>query len=146
MAQMNDSKQPAASEIPGTKGGVAEPTQLDRCATRLVNPDRVAAVRERVPSNETVENLARVFHVLGEPARLSIVAALLEAGELCVCDLAATVGLSETSTSQHLRILRAQRTVRSRREGRVVYYALDDAHIRMLMDVALEHVAHGAGQ
>lgn len=116
---------------------------LDSCATRLVNPERVAAVSERMPAAETVENLARVFHVLAEPARLGIVAALLEAGELCVCDLAATVGLSETSTSQHLRILRAERTVRSRREGRVVYYALDDSHIRLLMDVALEHISHG---
>lgn len=146
MAQVKGSNQKAVSSKTVDPGVGVEPTQLDRCATRLVNPERVAAVRERVPSAETVEDLARVFHVLGEPARLSIVAALLEAGELCVCDLAATVGLSETSTSQHLRILRSQRTVRSRREGRVVYYALDDAHIRMLMDVALEHVSHGAQQ
>lgn len=110
--------------------------------TRLVNPERVAAVSERIPTPATVEALARTFHVLAEPARLGIVAALLEAGELCVCDLAATVGLSETSTSQHLRILRAERTVRSRRDGRIVYYALDDAHVRLLMDVALQHVAH----
>lgn len=115
---------------------------LDRCATRLVNPERVAAVSRRMPEPATVEALARTFHVLAEPSRLGIVAALLEAGELCVCDLAATARLSETSTSQHLRILRAERTVRSRREGRIVYYALDDGHVRMLMDVALAHVAH----
>lgn len=141
---MNDPIRQTAPKTHEATEADGEPTQLDRCATRLVNPERVAAVRERVPSPETVEDLARVFHVLAEPARLGIVAALLEAGELCVCDLAATVGLSETSTSQHLRILRGERTVRSRREGRVVYYALDDAHIRMLMDVALEHVSHGS--
>lgn len=118
------------------------PVPLDRCATRLVDPERVAAVSAQMPAAVVVAALARTFHVLAEPARLGIVAALLEAGELCVCDLAATVGLSETSTSQHLRILRAERTVRSRRDGRVVYYALDDAHVRLLMDVALQHVAH----
>lgn len=123
---------------PGSPGAIP----LDRCVTRLIDPERVAAVSERIPSPSTVEALAQTFQVLAEPARLGIVAALLEAGELCVCDLAATVGLSETSTSQHLRILRAARTVRSRRDGRVVYYALDDAHVRLLMDVALQHVAH----
>lgn len=122
----------------------AEPTPLDRCERRLVNPERVAEIRERVPAPETVSELAGVFQVLADPSRLGIVAALLEAGELCVCDLAATVGLSETSTSQHLRILRSGRTVRSRREGRIVYYALDDSHVRLLLDVALQHVAHPA--
>lgn len=121
----------------------AEPTPLDRCEQRLVNPERVTEIRKRVPTPETISELAGVFQVLAEPSRLGIVAALLEAGELCVCDLAATVGLSETSTSQHLRILRSGRTVRSRREGRIVYYALDDSHVRLLLDVALEHVAHG---
>lgn len=117
---------------------------LERCVTRLIDPERVAAVRERLPAPGTIDALAGIFHVLAEPSRLGVVAALLEVGELCVCDLAATVGLSETSTSQHLRILRAQRTVRSRRAGRVVYYALDDAHVRLLLDVALQHVAHPA--
>ncbi len=116
---------------------------LDRCLTRLVNPQRVASVRERLPAPEIADDLAATFRVLAEPARVKIVSALLEAGELCVCDLAASVGLSETATSQHLRILRAHRAVRNRREGRIVYYALADAHIRLLMDVALQHVSHG---
>ncbi len=109
---------------------------------RLVDPERVAAVRERMPGPEQAQQLARVFHVLAEPARVRIVTALLEAGELCVCDLAATVGMTEAQTSQHLRVLRAERTVRNRRDGRMVYYALDDGHVRMLMDVALAHVSH----
>ncbi len=119
-----------------------EAVPLDRCLTRLVNPQRVAAVRERLPAPEIADELAATFRVLSEPARIKIVSALLEAGELCVCDLAASVGLSETATSQHLRILRAQRAVRNRREGRIVYYALADAHIRLLMDVTLQHVSH----
>lgn len=121
---------------------MSEPNPLDDCAVRLVDPDRVAAVRERMPDTDATERLARVFHVLGEPARVRIVTALLEAGELCVCDLAATVGMTEAQTSQHLRVLRAERTVRNRRDGRMVYYALDDAHVRLLMDLALQHVSH----
>lgn len=121
---------------------MSEPVPIDTCAVRLVDPERVAAVRERMPGSDESERLARVFHVLSEPARVRIVTALLEAGELCVCDLAATVGMSEAATSQHLRVLRAERTVRNRRDGRMVYYSLDDAHVRMLMDVALAHVSH----
>lgn len=119
-----------------------EAVPLERCLTRVVNPQRVASVRGRLPAPDVADELAATFRVLSEPARVKIVAALLEAGELCVCDLAASVGLSETATSQHLRILRAQRAVRNRREGRIVYYALADAHIRVLMDVALQHVSH----
>jgi DNA-binding transcriptional ArsR family regulator len=132
------------SEAAGRKDGTSEDgaVPLDRCLTRLVNPQRVASVRERLPSAEIADELAATFRVLSEPARIKIVSALLEAGELCVCDLAASVGLSETATSQHLRILRAQRAVRNRREGRIVYYALADAHIRLLMDVTLAHVSH----
>lgn len=116
---------------------------LDGCLEhRLVDPKRVRCVRERMPSADSAEQLASTFRVLAEPARVKIVSALLEAGEMCVCDLAATVDISETAASQHLRVLRAARTVRQRRDGRVVYYALDDAHIRLLMDVALQHVAH----
>jgi len=121
---------------------MSEPIPLDSCAVRLVDPERVAAVRARLPAADAAERLARVFHVLGEPARVRIVTALLEAGELCVCDLAATVGMTEAQTSQHLRVLRSERTVRNRRDGRMVYYSLDDAHVRLLMDLALQHVAH----
>ena len=113
---------------------------LERCATRLVDPGRVAAVSERMAPEEVSEQLAGVFRMLAEPARVRIVSALLEAGELCVCDLAAVVGLSESATSQHLRMLRAADAVRNRRAGRVVYYALADAHVRMLLDLALAHV------
>lgn len=127
---------------PDDRNAADEAVPLERCLTRLVNPQRVAAVRARLPSPEIADELAATFRVLSEPARVKIVSALLEAGELCVCDLAATVGLSETATSQHLRILRAQRAVRHRREGRVVYYALADAHIRLLMDITLQHVSH----
>lgn len=124
----------------GKSSAGAHAIPLDRCETRLVDPDRVEAVSGRMPADDVSEQLAAVFRMLAEPARVRIVSALLEAGELCVCDLAAVVGLSESATSQHLRMLRGADAVRNRRAGRVVYYSLADAHVRMLLDLALTHV------
>ena len=72
--------------------------------------------------------------------------ALLEAGELCVCDLAGLVGASETVVSQGLRLLRTAGVVRNRRAGGQIFYALDDAHVRMLLDLSREHVRHADGR
>ena len=70
-------------------------------------------------------------------------AAIIEAGELCVCDLAATVDMGESNVSHHLRVLRANGLVRAQRSGKMVFYAPDDAHIRVLLDITREHVEHG---
>lgn len=126
---------------------MSDPIPIDgeRCP-RLVDPTRVKAVREQMPEREVTEETANAFAVLAEPARLRVALALLEAGELCVCDVAACAGITETSASQHLRVLRASRAVRRRRDGRVSYYSLADGHVRMLIDVALEHTRHSAGE
>lgn len=118
---------------------------IDGCVIRTVDPERVASVRAVLPDAETVEALSEVFGLLSDPNRLRLLAALLEGGELCVCDLAATTGMAESATSHALRLLRAHRVVKVRRTGRVAYYSLLDGHVRMLLDVALEHVAHGDG-
>lgn len=107
----------------------------------FVDPDKVRAVRERTPPVQDVEDLADVFGLLSEPGRLRLLMALLE-GELCVSDLAAVADLSESSTSHALRILRAHRVVTVRRSGRMAYYQLADAHVRMLLDLAVAHVQH----
>ena len=116
---------------------------VDDCASRIVDPERVASVRTAVPDAGTVQALADVFALLGDPRRLALMVALLEAGELCVCDLAAVTGMSESATSHALRLLRAHGVVRFRRSGRMAYYALTDGHVRMLLDVALQHLGHG---
>jgi ArsR family transcriptional regulator, lead/cadmium/zinc/bismuth-responsive transcriptional repressor len=115
---------------------------LDRCEVECVEPERVAEVSTRLPAPRVFQDLAETFRVLSDPGRVRLIAALLEAGELCVCDLAAVTGLSQTACSHNLRLLRSSRLVRYRKQGRNVYYALDDAHIRLLLDVALQHVAH----
>jgi DNA-binding transcriptional ArsR family regulator len=115
---------------------------LDRCEVECVEPERVAEVSARLPAPAVFQDLAETFRVLADPGRVRLISALLEAGELCVCDLAAVTGLSQTACSHNLRLLRSSRLVRYRKQGRNVYYALDDAHIRLLLDVALQHVAH----
>jgi ArsR family transcriptional regulator, lead/cadmium/zinc/bismuth-responsive transcriptional repressor len=117
---------------------------LDRCDVACVDPERVAAVAERLPDERESQQLAETFRVLSDPGRVRLIVALLE-GELCVCDLAAVTGLSETACSHNLRLLRSARLVRYRKQGRNVYYALDDAHIRLLLDVGLQHLAHQDG-
>ncbi len=93
----------------------------------------------------TARSAARVaerFKLLGEPGRLRMIYALLEAGELCVCDLAAVVESNESAVSHQLRQLRGAGLVKFRKEGRIVYYSVDDAHIRLLLDVASQHYLH----
>ena len=80
--------------------------------------------------------------ILGDPTRVRILYALAEVGELCVCDIAAVVDAPETSVSHALRLLRASGVVRNRKSGRMVYYSLDDVHVRMLLDVSAEHLRH----
>jgi ArsR family transcriptional regulator len=87
----------------------------------------------------TVEALADTFRVLGDPTRVRMLDALA-GGELCVCDIAALVGISESAVSHQLRLLRSMRLVRPRRAGRLVYYAVDDQHILELLKQASTHV------
>lgn len=114
---------------------------LAGCLSRVVDADRVAAVRHAMPGEPEVTGLADVFGLLSDPGRLRLLVALLE-GEMCVCDIAASCGQSESAVSHALRLLRAHRVVEVRRAGRMAYYTLADAHVRMLLDVALAHVGH----
>lgn len=115
---------------------------LDACAERQVHPQRVALVRAAGPRDEELHRAAAMFKLLGDPTRARLLYALLEAGELCVCDLAAATGLQEATVSQSLRLLRVAGVVAGRREGRLVFYRLADAHVRMLLDLTREHLSH----
>ncbi len=107
-----------------------------------MHPEKVESTRRQMSGLEEAGQLSEVFKLLADPTRARILYALLEAGELCVRDLAATVAVAETSVSHALRLLRTAGTVRNRREGRIIYYRLDDAHVRLLLDVSREHLAH----
>jgi len=131
------------AELVGTEGPGGIGNDLESCAVRMVDPARVAEVRRRLPGLEEAERTAALFRLLGDRSRTRILFALAEAGELCVCDLAAAVGVPETSVSQALRLLRTAGAVRARRSGRMVWYRLDDEHIRQLLDLSREHLRHG---
>lgn len=117
-------------------------TDLDTCVTRVVDAERVHAVREAMPADDDVADLADVFGLLSDPGRLKLLTSLLEAGELCVCDLAAATGMAESAVSHALRLLRAHRVVQARRAGRMSYYRLADSHVRLLLDLGLQHIGH----
>ena len=109
---------------------------------RLVDPERVESVRQRLVSQDDARKLAERFQLLADPVRLRMIYSLLEAGELSVGDLATVVGSSESGTSHQLRQLRLAGLVRARKAGRVVYYRVADTHVRLLLDVAIEHYLH----
>jgi DNA-binding transcriptional ArsR family regulator len=109
------------------------------CDAPHLDPGSSAARRRRLMPARTVQTLADTFRVLGDPTRLRILDALAH-GELCVCDIASLINISESAVSHQLRLLRGMRLVRPRRAGRLVYYSLDDHHIIELLRQGLTHV------
>jgi ArsR family transcriptional regulator, lead/cadmium/zinc/bismuth-responsive transcriptional repressor len=109
------------------------------CEVFHANAEAMAALRRSLIPAGQVSTLAETFRALGDPTRVRVLDALSRA-ELCVCDLATLLGLSESATSHQLRLLRSLRLVRTRRAGRMVFYALDDDHITRLFAQGLEHV------
>jgi DNA-binding transcriptional ArsR family regulator len=120
----------------------AQGDTLDRCEVIAVDPQRVRAVRRQLPDPRETEAAAAIFKLLADPSRCRLVQALVAAGEICVCDLAAALQQSESNVSHHLRILLAHGVVRPRRDGKIVYYAPDDDHVRLLLDLVGRHVQH----
>ncbi len=123
---------------------MARVTGLDGCVVEGIHPEKVRLATDHALAADELARVTAVFKLLGDPTRARILYALLEAGELCVCDLAAATGASETTVSQALRLLRASGVVTGRREGRNVHYRLSDAHVRLLLDVTREHITHEA--
>lgn len=107
----------------------------------LVDPAAVQRVIEHGIGDAIVDQVAETFKALGDPTRVRLIHALLHE-ELCVSDLAALLGLTESAISHQLRLLRGLRVVRSRRDGKLIYYALDDEHVTRLFQLSLEHAGH----
>jgi ArsR family transcriptional regulator, lead/cadmium/zinc/bismuth-responsive transcriptional repressor len=106
---------------------------------RVVHPDRVAHARREASPGDEVERLSLIYKILGDPSRLKIAMALRRE-EMCVCDLAALTGISESAVSHQLRRFKDLSLVKTRRNGQVVYYSLDDKHVVLLLDIGLRHV------
>ena len=116
-----------------------DPCDEPFCAVRTVHLDRVIRARKEAISAPLLERLALTYKILGDPTRLKMVMAL-QSGEMCVCDLAAFAGVSESAVSHQLRRLRDLALVKNRRDGQTLYYSLDDAHVSDLVQIGLEHL------
>lgn len=111
------------------------------CATTYIHDDSVEAALPNLVDDSTAGRLADMFKALSDPTRVRIVS-LLAAGELCVCDLSVALGMSQSAVSHQLRTLRDMRLVGWRRDGRQVFYTLDDEHVADLFRRGLDHVGH----
>lgn len=109
------------------------------CEAREVHNDVVAKAKGFMPPSDTVEGLADFFKIFGDGTRVRILLAL-DSGEMCVCDISETLGMSMSAVSHQLRMLRDAKLVTSRREGRSIYYSLCDEHVRIVLETALEHI------
>ncbi len=113
--------------------------QDDVCDLVQIDLARVRKLRAELVAESAVQGLADTFSALGDPTRVRILDALSH-GELCVCDLAAVLKLSQSAVSHQLRLLRGMRLVKPRRDGRIVFYSLDDQHIISIFKQTLQHV------
>jgi len=112
------------------------------CDAQCIDEVKVAMVRKELGLDDDLESLAEIFKALADPTRVKILRALSIA-ELCVCDIAAVVGQSQSAISHQLRYLRMSRLVKYRKDGKMAYYSLDDDHVRDLLDQGLKHAREG---
>lgn len=113
-------------------------SQDDVCDVNCLHPEAVALARTHLPDEPCVEHATSFLKLIADPTRLKILSALATT-ELCVCDLAAVVGISESAVSHQLRLLRTGRVVTFRKDGRVAYYRLLDHHVTTTIRNALDH-------
>lgn len=118
---------------------VERENDLERCENNIIHHDIVLDVGEKMPQEELVYDVSELFKVFGDSTRARIICALGVA-EMCVCDIAALLSMSSSAISHQLRILKQSRIVRSRRNGKVVYYRLADDHIQQIFQIAFEHI------
>lgn len=116
----------------------ADPTV---CETFCLHPDAIRAALAEALSESDARELAETFRILADPTRVKMLQ-VLSRRELCVCDIAAVVGMGQSAVSHQLRLLRGARLVKYRREGRMVWYSLDDDHIAVLLAQGIEHIRH----
>ncbi|GAB6084754.1 metalloregulator ArsR/SmtB family transcription factor [Alkaliphilus crotonatoxidans] len=110
-----------------------------KCDCNVIHQEVVEAVKENMPAEENLYDLAELFKVFGDTTRIKIIYALF-ASEMCVCDIAALLNMTQSAISHQLRVLKQARLVKFRKEGKVVYYSLDDDHVKQIFDQGLSHI------
>ena len=111
----------------------------DICEINIIHQDKVDEVKNTMPEDGLIYDLAELFKVFADSTRMKIIYALME-NELCVCDIASIVGTTQSAISHQLRILKQSKLVKYRKEGKVVYYSLDDEHILEIVKKGREHI------
>jgi len=114
-------------------------TKIETCITEGLHPDTITAVKRKMPNPADLYELANLFKLFGDSTRISILWALSES-EMCVCDLCALLQMKQPAVSHQLKNLKQSRIVKSRRDGKEIYYSLDDDHIRNLLNLAMHHL------
>ena len=122
-----------------TSGSLAETSDSPVCEIICIHTERIESVEKMLIPEEQVNHLAELFKTLGDPTRIRIMDALAKS-EFCVCDLIELLKLSQSATSHQLRVLRNNHLVKYRREGKLVYYSLDDDHVLALYREGIEHI------
>ena len=111
----------------------------EKCEVTLIHEDNVKKAINALPDEELIADLSDMFKIFGDQTRVKILMAL-ESGELCVCDIAAVMNMSQSAISHQLRVLKQSNIVKTRREGKVVYYSISDDHVKEIFDIAMVHV------
>ena len=120
-------------------GGEKMEKNIEFCNCSIIHEDVVERVRKSIPQEETLYDLAELFKVFGDSTRIRILCVLFET-EMCVCDIAALLNMTQSAISHQLRVLKNARLVKYRREGKVVFYSLDDQHVKQIFDQGLIHI------
>lgn len=110
----------------------------ERCLEPCTHPGVIECARRALPPDETLMDLADLFKLFGDSTRIKILTVL--GSELCVCDIAQLLGMTQSAISHQLRLLKQAKLVKSRRDGKTVYYALADGHVRSIIDQGMEHI------
>jgi len=113
--------------------------KIELCECSVIHEDVVQRVREQMPAEEPVYEVSELFKVFGDSTRARIICALT-IEEMCVCDLSALLNMTQSAISHQLRLLKVSRIVKSRKQGRIVYYSLDDSHIAQIFAMGFDHV------
>lgn len=113
--------------------------EIECCDCIEVHQDIIADVQAQLPSEKLLENVADTFKVFGDKTRIKILY-VLHARELCVCDIAQLLDMNQSAISHQLRVLKQAKLIKSRRDGKQVFYALDDSHVRTILSMGMEHV------
>lgn len=114
-------------------------TDIEKCNCTIIHENIIDEAKNKIPEDEVLYDLSELFKVFGDSTRIKIICALFQ-HEMCVCDIAALLNMSQSAVSHQLRVLKNAKLVNNRRDGKVVYYSLADDHVKRIFDQGLNHI------